>query len=110
MRLSQSMGAGAFQHAYSRDKQLSRPLLLTMEEGIPVSTRLRLVTDQLTEVEHINVIRSTIAIFCYGNHSPLNLLLGEALKTRCNKNIHHIASLSLTSPKSNPVSYGTRGG
>jgi hypothetical protein len=54
------------------------------------------------QVEHVNFIRLTTAIFGYGNHSPLNLLVSEALKTRGNKNIHRIASFRLTSHKSNP--------
>jgi hypothetical protein len=43
----------------------------------------------MTDKQHANVIRLVIAIFGYGNHEILNLLLGEALKTKCNKNTYH---------------------
>jgi hypothetical protein len=56
---------------------------------------------QLNEVEQNNVIRLIVAIFGFGNHPPLNIMLGEALKNRCNKTINHIAGLRLSSRDSN---------
>ena len=67
----------------------------------PVQTITQVETAQLNEVEHVNVIRLTIAMFGFGNHPPLNIMLGKALKSRCTKNINHIAGLRLTSRKSN---------
>jgi hypothetical protein len=55
--------------------------------GYPTITQVE--RGELTDKQHANVIRLVVAIFGYGNHEILNLLLGEALKTKCNKNTYH---------------------
>jgi hypothetical protein len=57
---------------------------------------------QLNPIEHADMIRLTVAIVGYGSHGTLKILLGEMLKTKCNKNINHIAPLLLTCRPSNP--------